>query len=290
MIDRLEMFIALAREGHFGRAAESYGVTQPTLSSGLRALEDQLGVQLVWRGSRYQGLTPEGQRVLVWAQRIVGDARALKEEMRAARHGVAGHLRLGCIPTALPRVARLTAPFLARNPGARLTILSCSSSEIREGIEALTLDAGITYLDAEPLGRLTQVPLYLETYRLLERSAEAGPVSWAEAAQRPLCLLTPDMQNRRLVNAHLARAGAEVAPRVESNSTLALLSHVATGDWAAILPEALAEGIALPAGAVARPLSGGEAHHRVGLVVAARDPHTPTLEALLDEARRIAEE
>ena len=76
MIDKLEMFIALAQERHFGRAAEACGVTQPTLSSAIRQLEDQLGVQLVFRGSRYQGLTPEGQRVLDWGRRIVGDMRA----------------------------------------------------------------------------------------------------------------------------------------------------------------------------------------------------------------------
>jgi DNA-binding transcriptional LysR family regulator len=71
MIDKLEMFIALAKERHFGRAAEVCGVTQPSLSSAIRQLEDQLGVQLVFRGSRFQGLTPEGQRVL---DRALGSA------------------------------------------------------------------------------------------------------------------------------------------------------------------------------------------------------------------------
>ncbi|MDY6859946.1 MAG: LysR family transcriptional regulator, partial [Pseudomonadota bacterium] len=74
MIDKLEMFIALARNRHFGRAAEECGVTQPTLSAAIKQLEEQLGVMLVWRGSRYRGLTPEGARVLEWARQIVGDA------------------------------------------------------------------------------------------------------------------------------------------------------------------------------------------------------------------------
>ncbi|MCU0912495.1 MAG: LysR family transcriptional regulator, partial [Rhodobacteraceae bacterium] len=82
MIDKLEMLIALAQERHFGKAAESLGVAQPTLSTGIKQLEDQLGVQLVFRGSRFRGLTPEGQRALEWARQIVGDARQLKEEMR----------------------------------------------------------------------------------------------------------------------------------------------------------------------------------------------------------------
>ena len=88
MLDKLEMFIAVAREGHFGRAALSLGITQPTLSSGIKQLEEQLGVQLIFRGSRFGGLTPEGQSALDWARRIVGDARQLKEEMQARRHGL----------------------------------------------------------------------------------------------------------------------------------------------------------------------------------------------------------
>src|SRR5688572_10935573 len=80
MIDKLEMFIALAKEKHFGRAAEEIGVAQPTLSAAIKQLEDQLGVMLVRRGSRFLGLTPEGQRVLEWARRIVGDARSMRHE------------------------------------------------------------------------------------------------------------------------------------------------------------------------------------------------------------------
>ena len=62
MIDKLEFILALAREKHFGRAAEACGVTQPTLSAGVKQLEEQMGVLLVNRGSRFQGFTPEGQR------------------------------------------------------------------------------------------------------------------------------------------------------------------------------------------------------------------------------------
>ncbi|TIV96582.1 MAG: LysR family transcriptional regulator, partial [Mesorhizobium sp.] len=78
MIDKLEFFLALAKEEHFGRAAEVCGVTQPTLSAGIKQLEEQLGVMLVLRGSRFQGLTPEGRQVLGWARRIVGDTRTMR--------------------------------------------------------------------------------------------------------------------------------------------------------------------------------------------------------------------
>ncbi len=289
MIDKLEMFIALAQERHFGHAAEACGVTQPSLSFAIRQLEDQLGVQLVYRGSRFQGLTPEGQRVLDWARRIVTDVRTMKDEMRTVHHGLSGLLRLGVIPTALPMVAELTAPFLDRNPGVQVTILSRTSAEILDGIESLEFDAGITYLDNEPLGRVAQVPLYLEYYRLL--CAETSPlarktqVTWAEVAGEPLCLLTGDMQNRRILNGHLAEAGLKVSPRVESNSTVALISHVRSGHWASVVPRGLAM-LFMAHGLRAIPIVAPEAEHSVGLIATRRDPQTPVLAALIEEAMR----
>src|SRR5215218_10580022 len=105
MIDKLEYFIALAREQHFGRAAESCGVTQPTLSAGIKQLEDAMGVLLVNRGSRFRSFTPEGERVLDWARRIVGDTRAMRQDIDALKRGLAGHIRIAAIPTALAMTA-----------------------------------------------------------------------------------------------------------------------------------------------------------------------------------------
>lgn len=292
MIDKLQMFIALARERHFGRAAEACGVTQPSLSSAIRQLEDQLGVQLVHRGSRFQGLTPEGQLVLDRAMGIVADVRALRDEMRSAKAGLAGHLRLGVIPTALPMVAELTQPFLARHPGVSVAVLSRTSVEILAGLERLELDAGITYLDNEPLGRVAQVPLFTEYYRFLcapgSALAARARVTWAEAAEVPLCLLTGDMQNRRIVNQHLSEAGARAVAPVESNSTIALIAHVQTGGWASIVPKRLADMFAGGGRLVSIPLVDPEAEHVVGLIAPRRDPQTPVLAALLDQAERLA--
>lgn len=291
MIDKLEMFMALAAEKHFGRAAEVCGVTQPTLSSAIKQLEEQLGVQLVWRGSRFQGLTPEGLRVLDWARRIVGDARTLREEMRAVREGLSGVLRIGVIPTALPMIARLTDPFTERHPNVRVMITSRTSIEILQEIEGLELDAGVTYLDNEPLGRVTRVPLYSETYFLLVSTgmeiAAKETVDWADLGGLPLCLLTGNMQNRRIVNHHLTDAGVQILAQIESNSMLALLAHVATGRWASIVAEPVAE-LFLRDDIRAIPIRAPEARHLVGLIAPWREPHTPLLEALLDNAARIA--
>ena len=218
-MDKLDFILALAREKHFGRAAESCGVTQPTLSAGVKQLEAQMGVLLVNRGSRFRSFTPEGERVLDWARRIVGDTRAMHEEINSLRHGLTGRLRMAAIPTALAMVASLTTPFRERHPNVQFTVYSRTSIEILDLLDNLEIDAGITYLGNEPLGRVTAIPLYRERYRLLT-SAEAPLgnrdfVTWAEVAQVPLCLLTPDMQNRRIIDALLKRAGGESRPTLE---------------------------------------------------------------------------
>ena len=304
MIDKLEMFISLAREGHFGRAAEACGVTQPTLSSAIRALEDQLGVQLVFRGSRYQGLTAEGERVLDWARRILADVRGMRDEVRTLRKGLSGVLRLGVIPTALPMVQSLTSALLARHPNVRVMVLSRTSAEILAGIEQFDLDAGITYLDNEPLGRVAQLPLYAEEYRLIlgpgmevppsQEGGKTGSVTWDQIAQLPLCLLTGDMQNRRIVDHQLAQAGAAPrpggGPAIETNSNIVLVSHVMTGAWASVMPQKLADLFADLPGLRALPVVGPRVTHAVGLIAARRDPPTPLVAALFDVAGAAAKE
>ena len=293
MIDKLSMFIALAQARHFGRAAETMGVTQPTLSAAIRSLEEELGVMLVLRGSRFGGLTPEGERVLIWARRIVGDARTLREELRAARSGLSGTLRIAVIPTALSVVSRLTTGFARAHPNLRFSVLSATSAEILQGIEDLRIDAGISYLDNEPLGRVVTVPLYSERYVLVCR--DDGPfaarafVGWAELGSLTLGLLTPDMQNRRIIGGHLSQAGVTVAPRLETNSTIVLISHVLSGGWATILPRRAAEVFLTGAPLVAVPITDPDARHAVGLIAPWREPHTPVIQALLTEARRMAE-
>ena len=292
MIDKLEFLIALAREKHFGRAAETCGVTQPTLSAGVKQIEESLGVLLVNRGSRFQGFTAEGERVLEWARRIVGDVRAMRQEVHALKSGLAGRLRIAAIPTALAMVASITTPFRARHPEVQFTILSRTSIEVLELLENFEIDAGITYVENEPLGRVSTVPLYHERYRLLT-SADAplgnrATVTWAEIAQVPLCLLTPDMQNRRIIDRLLKSAGGESRPTLESDSMILLFAHVRTGRWASVMPAKLAETLGLTATIRAIPITEPEAVQTIGLVVPSREPMMPITAALVEEAKRIA--
>jgi DNA-binding transcriptional LysR family regulator len=290
MLDKLGYFVAVARTQSFRRAADACGVAQPTLSAGVKQLEDELGVMLVRRSSRYLGLTPEGERVLIWARRLIGDARAMRQDLQGMREGLSGHLRIGVIPTALTLVPMLTTPCRAHHPALQFTVLSCASSRILEMLENLEIDAGITYLDNERLGRVLSVPLHAERYRFL--TVEGAPladrreVGWAELAQVELCLLTPDMQNRRIVDGLMRAAGAVPRVALESNSQVSLLAHVLTGKWATVLPEHMAQSLALAPRLRCIPVTPGPGGvHQVGLIVPPHDPMPLLAAALLAEAR-----
>ncbi len=292
MIDRLEFIIALAREGHFGRAAETCRVSQPTLSGGIKYLEDMFGVLLVQRGSRFHGFTPEGERVLEWARRIVGDARAMRQDIDALKRGLVGRVKIAAVPTALAMTAMLTTPYRAKHPNVRFSIVSKTSIDVLRLLDDLEVDAGLTYLDNEPVGRVNTVPLYYEEYLLLTSPAAAlgdrESVTWAEVGQVPLCLLTPDMQNRRIIDALLRSAGQEPSPTLESNSMIVLFAHERTGKWASIMPAKLAETLGLTDNVRSIPIVEPAATHAVGLIVPHREPMTPLLAALVTEARALA--
>ena len=294
MIDKLQFLLALARTRHFGQAAQMCGVTQPTLSSGIKQFEDMLGIVLVNRGSRFHSFTPEGERILEWARRIVGDANALKQEVQALKQGLSGHLRIAAVPPALAMVAQLTVPYHVRHPEVTFTVLTRTSTQIDALFENLEIDAALTYDASETAGRLRGVPLYREHYRLL--TAKDGPlanreeVTWAEVGEVPLCLLTPDTQNRRIIDDCLAAAGCVSAPRLVSDSMIVLFAHVHSGRWSTVMPAGLSEVLGLAGQVNVVPIAGGEPSPTISLVVPRREPLPPLTAALVVEARRLSEQ
>ena len=105
----------------------------------------------------------------------------------------------------------------------------------------------------------------------------------------PLCLLTPDMQNRRIIDGLLKTGGHEIPPpTLESNSMIALYAHVRTGKWASIIPAQLADALDLTDNLRAIPIIRPAAVHAVGLVVPDREPMAPLAAALVAEARQLA--
>jgi DNA-binding transcriptional LysR family regulator len=283
-IRQLEYLAALDRERHFGRASAACHVSQPTLSAGISSLERELGIGLVRRGRRFEGLTPEGERVLAWAQRVLADLESLRQEASRLRGGLEGTLRIGAIPTSLPLSPRLTARFRERHPRMRVRLTSMTSRQIAYGLEHGEIDAGMTYLDNEPLVLVDTLPLWRERYVLvIPADSELGAdetVPWRVAAALPLCLLTPDMQHRRIVDEAFVSAGAVPEPAVETNSVSTLIAHARTG-VPGVTAHTWLDANPLPADLRAIPLVDPVIEHTIGLVVANTIERTPVIAELL---------
>lgn len=288
---QLEYLVALARERHFARAAQACRVSQPALSEAVRKLEDELGVLLVRRGRAYEGLTAEGERIVLRAQRILADRDALRDEVDALRTGLSGRLRIGSVPTASGAVPLLTGPFCTAHPLAAVELSGgLRSEELLCQVRNFEIDAGITYLPEQGGDGLRAVPLYEERYVLLTSPADglAGQprATWAEASRLPLCLLHPGMQGRRVLDGVFAGLGLAPTPRVETDSVASLFAHVRTGHWASVVPYAWLHVFGVPPGMRAVPLVEPVHSAPIGLVIAAREPGSVMARALLEVARR----
>lgn len=286
LLRQLEYLSALAKEGHFGRAAETCHVTQPALSAGIRKLETELGVQIVQRSQRFEGFTPEGARVLRWAQRMLAEREVLDQELASLRGGLSGVLRIGAIPTALSVSAVLTAPMAERHPLVRFSLESMSSREIVDQLNDFTIDIGMTYVDGEPLGQVRVMPLYRERYLFLTPTdgefAGRDTVTWSEAAKAPLCLLMPVMQNRRIIDGYFADASAEAHPVVETDTISAVYEHVVALGLSSVIPHTWLHGFGIPDGTTVLRLPRPRRSYHVGLVLAGRGPESLLARALVE--------
>jgi DNA-binding transcriptional LysR family regulator len=288
LMRHLSYFVALAKERHFARAADACHVAQPTLSAAIRKLEEDLGATLVVRGHRFVGLTPEGEKLLAWSRQILTDYHSLIDDLAGARQGLVGDLRLGVIPAAMPCVSFLTERFCAANPAATIEIRSMTSRAIAEGLDAFELDGGVTYLENEPIDHVQRVPLYRERYKLVvphdHPLAGRTAVSWQEAAGERLCLLSQDMQNRRIIDRLTVSIGLAVHPVVVSNSFLAVCAHLRSGNWASIVPHSFFHVLGKQPELIAIDIVDPVHSETIGLVISDRDPRAPMASALLAAA------
>ncbi len=238
---QLEYFVAVAQERHFARAAEKCYVSQPALSASIAKLERELNVTLINRGHSFEGLTPEGERLVVWAKRILAEHDAFKAEVDAVRSGITGTLRLGTVPTASTTASLVLSAFCSAHPLAKVQIHSrLAATELYRRLREFELDAAIVHAAHDDANDVDLVPLYAEHYVLLS-SADMVPsgvsaLSWRDAAQLPLALLTADMHDRQIIDETFAGHGITVAPQVETDSVASLLAQVASGNWACIVP------------------------------------------------------
>lgn len=274
IVRRLLYLLALAEEEHFGRAAEKCNVSQPTLSSAIRQLEEELGIPIVHRGHRFSGFTQEGRRVLEHANRVLAESDKLKEELSLMREGLTGTLRIGVIPSVLPIAALVTSRFGKNYPGVSIQVLSRSAQGILSDLEDFALDLGISYLDETRMTKVKELPLYTENLAVL--TPIHGPfngrneVTWKEVSEVPLVLLNKDMQNRRIIDKVFNELECEVSPQIETNSLMNLAAHVRSGAWSSIVPRECFAFCSEPPGTRMIKIMEPETCHVIGLLMVDR--------------------
>jgi DNA-binding transcriptional LysR family regulator len=294
LFDGYRYLAALQQHRHFGRAAAACHITQPALSNALRALEEHFGIAIVRRGRQYEGLTPEGETLLAAGHRILREQEALVQELAASQARPAGRLVVGAVPTALPIAARFCSLLVQRHPGLQPVLQSLSSQDLEAGLDTLAVDLGLGYtgrLVGAAASRLQALPQYVEHYHLLRRTEDVAPrlrfgapLRWADAAVLPMCMLSPEMHNRVILDQVFAGLGLRVRPALETNSVAALLAAVQAGPLAAVLPGALVATLTGQGGLEARTLIEPELRTPIGFMAATGAPQPRALQAALDLA------
>ncbi|SDT97728.1 LysR family transcriptional regulator [Stappia sp. ES.058] len=280
----LRVLVSLATERHFARAAQACNMSQPALSTRIRRMEEALETPLVQRGQRFLGFTEAGERVLTRARRVLADLDGLRQDVTGGG-ALSGRLRIGVIPSATPLAGRLAATLAREHPGVDIVCTSLSSRMIEAGLLDYSIDAGITYLNNEPLHNVDTLALQLESYCLVGSrdllGETATPSSWRQAADWPLALLTPDMQNRRILDKAFSDAGATPQVVFEANSFLSIFGRAgrATSPVVAILPRMIVDELKTDALGV-RELEAMRVQPVIGLVAPRRNLQLPLTSAL----------
>lgn len=291
-LKHLQYLVALAKERHFGRAANSLTISQSALSQAIQHLEKHFQTPIVLRHqSGFQGFTREGDAILNWArQSLVDHDRLLNSNRDDSETELTGSLRIALSPVAMTITSLLTAPFAERYPGITITVLCKTMPEIERGLKDFQYDVGVTYLDGITLSGLRPYTLYDETYYLLVPKdhylSDRTSIEWSEAGSLPLCLLTPNLHNRIILDRIFAKVGVTPQVVIETNCSLGLFAHMRTGNWLTIVPHSyfylLGDWLFIRSIPIVNP----ETTATIGLVIHERDPISPAVRAFVEVAQQ----
>ncbi|MGL1833567.1 hydrogen peroxide-inducible genes activator [Rhodocyclaceae bacterium SMB388] len=283
----LRYLVALARERHFGRAAEKCHVSQPTLSVAVKKVEDELGVQLFERSATEVKITATGQRIVNQAEKVLLEAAQIPEIAAAGKDPLSGPLRLGVIYTIGPYLLPRLIPLVHRHaPRMPLMIQENFTTRLVEALKRGELDVIILSLPLEEPGVVAQ-PVYDEPFRVLMP---------ADHPWTALSHIAPDT----LADDQLLLLGAgncfrdqvlEVCPhcrnvsglqRTLEGSSLETIRHmVASGLGVTVLPSAAADDLPEQNALVAvRPFSEPQPTRRVALAWRVTYPRSGAIDAL----------
>jgi LysR family transcriptional regulator, hydrogen peroxide-inducible genes activator len=284
----LRYLVAVADLRHFGRAADRCNVTQPTLSSQLRKLEEMLGVPLVERTTRSVTLTPVGERIVTHARHILEQADTISEVARH-RHGtLMSNLRLGIIPTLSPYILPLLLDRLHSNfPDLRLVLREDLTNNLLTALDEHTLDVLLVALP-DPVEDHPFMPLFREPFWLVcptqHRFSNQSVITEQELSQERLLLLD---EGHCLRGQALAVCGNQSRDQPTPNddfratSLETICEMVAAGLGCTLLPAmAVPRLTARNERLEVRPLRVPNAHRRIGLMWRASFPRSEDLVAL----------
>jgi LysR family hydrogen peroxide-inducible transcriptional activator len=237
---QIRYFVTLAETGHFGRAAEREGVSQPSLSQQISLLEEALGLTLVERGRAGAMLTPAGRDALARGRRVLDEAEGLADLRTAYQSGLGGTVRLGSTGTLGPYVLPQAVRRLhAAHPELKLVIRDGAPLDLVEGLRSGVNDLVLTQLPVSApdlaVERLFREPLYLAVSRE-HRLSDRALVTDADLAGEGVLSLNPAYMLHRQIGALADEVGARLMPEYEGTSLDALRQMVAMNMGVTFLP------------------------------------------------------
>jgi LysR family transcriptional regulator, hydrogen peroxide-inducible genes activator len=256
-LQELRYLVALAEHRHFGRAAESCHVSQPTLSGQIRKLEDELGVTLLERTNKRVELTPVGNQILAHARAALAETQQMEAVARASRDPLVGPLKLGAIPTLAPYLMPLMLkPLKQAYPGLTIELWEDQTRVLVDGLRNHRLDAALL-ATAPDAPEITEIALFEEPLLavLPPRHKFAGARNVDETALAGELLVLAD--GHCLANQALAACGARsgLQSSMQAATLDTLVNLVAAGYGATLIP-ALAADSLRSRQIVLRPLAG----------------------------------
>jgi len=261
-LQELRYFAAVVEFRHFGRAAEACNVSQPTLSSQIRKLEDELGVTLLERTNKRVDVTPVGLQILEHARQALKETGQIESVARAARDPLVGALRLGMIPTLAPYLLPLMlGPLREEYPGLEIELWEDQTRLLVEGLRSHRLDAALV-ASAMSSPEFTEVALFAEPligvlppgHKLARGAARDEAVDESDLADDLLVMADGHCLVNHSLSACGAKAGLQSAMQAATLETLVNL--VAAGYGTTLIPALAAPGLA-GRGVELRPLRQG---------------------------------
>ncbi len=287
----LEYLVAVADHRHFGRAAEACFVSQPTLSTQLKKLETELGVELVERNPRQILLTDAGEQVVARARSILADVDDIRTIAQRAQDPEAATLRLGIFPTLAPYLLpHVVHPLHERFPRLELLLVEEKTEVVLHQLRHGQLDAGILALPL-PSEHLDVEPLFTEDFLLAvpldhRLAAEVGPVDASVLASEDVLLLEEGHCLRDQALEVCSLAGATERSGFRATSLETLRHMVAAGVGVTLLPAlSVAPPVAPSPDVVLRRFRAPAPHRELALVRRATSAHAALLRGVADVIR-----